>query len=64
MLLHWTGNFAAEVIVFKEQCIDESQLHVALLKINVDPVGLMNGSDKFTKCERVQVERKEFQDIF
>ena len=41
--------------VFKQQCIDESQLDVAPLKINVDLAGLMNGSDKFTKWEGVRL---------
>ena len=41
--------------VFKQQCIDESQLDVAPLKINVDLAGLMIGSDKFTKWEGVRI---------
>ena len=43
------------VKVFKEQCIIESQLHVASLKINMDLAGLMNGSDTFTKWEGVRL---------
>ena len=43
------------VKVFKQQCIDKSQLDVAPLKINVDLAGLMNGSDKFTELEGVRL---------
>ena len=63
-IIHIDVEAQTLVNVFKEQCIDESQLHVAPLKINVTLAGLMNGSDKFTKWEGVQVERKKFQDIF
>ena len=54
-IIHIDVEAQTLVKVFKQQCIDESQLDVAPLKINVDLAGLMNGSDKFTKWEGVRL---------
>ena len=50
-IIHIDVEAQTLVKVFKQQCIDESQLDVVPLKINVDLAGLMNGDDKFTKWE-------------
>ena len=54
-IIHIDVEAQTLVKVFKQQCIDESQLDVAPLKINVDLAGLMVGSDKFTKWEGVRL---------
>ena len=54
-IIHVDVETRTLVKIFKQQCIDESQLDVAPLKINVDFAGLMNGSDKFTKWEGVRL---------
>ena len=54
-IIHIDVEAQTLVKVFKQQCIDESQLDVAPLKINVDLAGLMIGSDKFTKWEGVRI---------
>ena len=54
-IIHIDVESQTLVKVFKQQCIDESQLDVPPLKINVDLAGLMIGSDKFTKWEGVRI---------
>ena len=54
-IIHIDVEAQTLVKVFKQQCIDDSQLDVAPLKINVDLAGLMIGSDKFTKWEGVRL---------
>ena len=54
-IIHIDVEAQTLVKVFKQQCIDDSQLDVAALKINVDLAGLMIGSDKFTKWEGVRL---------
>ena len=54
-IIHIDVKAQALVKVFKQQCIDESQLDVVPLKINVDLARLMVGSDKFTKWEGVRL---------
>ena len=54
-IIHIDVEAQTLVRVFKQQCIDDSQLDVAALKINVDLAGLMIGSDKFTKWEGVRL---------
>ena len=56
-IIHIDVEAQTLVKVFKQQCIDDSQLDVAPLKINVDLAGLMIGSDKFTKWEGVRLAR-------
>ena len=42
---------------FKQQCVGEDQLDVALLKIIVELIGLIVVSDKFPKYEGVRLLR-------
>ena len=50
-IIHIDVEAQTFVKVFKQQCIDESQLDAVPLKIYVDLAGLMNGNDEFTKWE-------------
>ena len=42
---------------FKQQCVDEGQLDVALLKITVELIGLIAVSNKFHKYEGMLTPR-------
>ena len=50
-IIHIDVEAQTFVNVFKQQCINESQLDAVPLKISVALAGLMNGNDEITKWE-------------
>ena len=53
----WNVEAQTLVKAFKQQCVDEGQLDVALLKITVELTGLTVVSNKFPKYEGVLTHR-------